>query len=83
MGDDHLEPPSFWRSPAGVTLLVALAVGGFYLLTEHGLHVFGLLPYLLVLACPVMHAFMHGGHGHRHGGSRHGASREKDDERRG
>lgn len=71
---DHLPPeaPSFWRSPAGVALLVAAAVGGFYLVTEHTAHLFGALPYLLLLACPLMHVFMHRGHGHRHG--RHGSS---------
>lgn len=50
------------------------AVALFYLLTEHRAHLFGVLPLLLVLACPLVHLFMHhgghGGHG-RHGG--HGA----------
>jgi hypothetical protein len=81
MDHEHQEPPSFWRSPAGLTLLVAMAVGGFYLLAEHTAHVFGALPYLLVLACPLMHVFMHGGHGHSHGGHRHARSEEKDNER--
>jgi hypothetical protein len=43
-----------------------LLVAGFYLLTEHTAHVFGTLPYLLLLVCPLMHLFMHhgqGGHG--------------------
>ena len=39
------------------------------LFTEHRAHVLGLLPWLFLLACPLMHLFMHGGHGgHRHGG---------------
>jgi hypothetical protein len=50
-------PPSFWRSPAGLTLLVTVAVGAFYLLTEHTAHLLGALPYLLLLACPLMHMF--------------------------
>lgn len=37
------------------------AVALFYLLTEHRAHLFGLLPYLLLLACPLMHRFMHRG----------------------
>jgi len=36
----------------------------FYLLSEHRAHFFGVLPYLLLLACPLMHFFMHRGHGH-------------------
>ena len=60
--------PAFWRSPAGLTLLVAVVVGGFYLATEHRAHLFGALAFVLLLACPLMHLFMHGGH--RHGGHR-------------
>jgi hypothetical protein len=44
-----------------------VAVAGFFLLTEHRAHLFGILPYLLLLACPLMHLFHHGGHG-GHGG---------------
>lgn len=47
-----------------VTALVAAA--SFYVLTEHWNHALGLLPYLLFLACPLMHLFMHRGH-HHHG----------------
>ena len=50
--------------PPGFVLLGFLAVAGFYLLTQHTAHVFGVLPYLLILACPLMHLFhRHGGHG--------------------
>lgn len=43
------------------------AVALFYLLSEHRAHLFGILPYLFLLACPLMHFFMHGHHGgHRH-----------------
>lgn len=59
---DH-SPPTFWRSPAALALLVVVAVGGFYLYTEHQAHLFGMLPYALILACPLMHLFMHHGHG--------------------
>ena len=69
MSESH-EPKSWLRSRSGVVMLVFLAVAGFFLLTEHTAHVFGVLPYLLLLACPLMH-FFHGGHKHGHGG--HGA----------
>jgi len=32
-----------------------------------GSHFFGALPFLLLLACPLMHLFMHHGHGGRGG----------------
>ncbi len=74
---DH-EPPPFWRSRGGVALLIVAAVGGSLLFTEHRAHVLGLLPFAFLLACPLMHVFMH--HGHHHGGHRH--SERGNDERR-
>ena len=32
---------------------------------EHRAHVLGVIPYLILLACPLIHVFMHRGHGHR------------------
>lgn len=43
-----------------------LLVAAFFLWSEHRAHALGVLPYLLLLACPLMHLFHHG-HG-RHGG---------------
>lgn len=40
-----------------------LLVAGFYLVTEHTAHFLGALPFLIFLACPLMHFFMHGHHG--------------------
>ena len=54
-----------------------LIVAGFFLLTEHTAHVFGVLPWLLVLACPLMHIFMHHGH---HGGHGQGPQSNPDEE---
>lgn len=43
------------------------AIALFLLVLEHRAHVIGWLPWLILLACPLMHFFMHGGgHGHRH-----------------
>lgn len=70
MKQDHHDSPPFWRSPAGLTLLVVLVIGGFFLVKEHTAHLLGALSYLLLLACPLMHVFMHRGHGHQYGSSR-------------
>lgn len=40
------------------------AIAAFFLITEHGAHLLGWLPFLLILACPLLHVFGHGGHGH-------------------
>ena len=43
-------------------------VGAFFLFAEHRAHALSFLPWLLLLACPLMHVFMHGKHGHGHHG---------------
>ncbi|MBI5279352.1 MAG: DUF2933 domain-containing protein [Burkholderiales bacterium] len=53
-----------------VAFAVFLAIALFFLLTEHRAHFFGVLPYLLILACPLMHLFHHGGHGGHDGPGR-------------
>ena len=52
---------SFLASRAGIVLLVLLAIVGFLLFTEHRAHLFGAGIFLLLLACPLLHVFMHGG----------------------
>jgi peptidoglycan/LPS O-acetylase OafA/YrhL len=55
------------KSKAGLVLVGFLIIAGTLLFTEHSAHVLGLLIWLPLLACPLMHLFMHhGGHGHRH-----------------
>ena len=51
------------RSKNHVALLAFLAIAGFFLITEHTAHVFGVLPYFLLVLCPLLHLFMHRGHG--------------------
>lgn len=51
------------RSTSGQIFLIFLVIAAFYLITEHTAHVFGALPYVLLLLCPLLHLFMHGGHG--------------------
>jgi hypothetical protein len=47
-----------------IMLATAVAAAAlFWLLREHWEHALGALPYLLFLACPLMHLFMHRGHG--------------------
>lgn len=47
----------------GKISMILLGLVVLYLMTEHIVHVLGVLPYLLVLSCVFMHLFMHGGHG--------------------
>lgn len=67
----HPSQPRWFSKPwnlAGLTLIIVVA---FFVLREHWGHVAGFWPYLLLLACPLMHLFHgHGGHGHHHGSAR-------------
>jgi hypothetical protein len=57
----------WFRRPVNLTLLGFLAISAFFLFSEHRAHFFGALPYLLLLACPLLHLFGHSGRkGHRH-----------------
>jgi len=66
--DDQPHIP-LWRTKGGIALIGFGLVAAFYILREHYAHALGVLPYLLLLACPLMHLFMHHGHG-AHGGHR-------------
>lgn len=79
----HIPAPPFWRSRYALGLLVFGAVAAYFLLSEHRAHFFGALPFLLLLACPLMHVFMHhghGGHGHHHGANEPQGGPDKPDQ---
>jgi len=52
------------RRPGIIALASLAIVIAFYVLREHWSHALGALPYVLLLACPLLHLFHgHGGHG--------------------
>ena len=63
-GSEHNRRSWLIRTPLGWVLSLVVAAVGVYLLITHTGHVLSALPYLLLLACPLMHLFGHGGHGH-------------------
>jgi len=48
---------------AWIALLGFLAIATFFLWEEHQAHILGALPWALLLLCPILHLFMHRGHG--------------------
>ena len=52
-----------------MALVVFGAIAAYFLFTEHRAHVFSGIAYLLLLACPLVHLFGHGGHGEHGPGS--------------
>ncbi|MGO8061395.1 DUF2933 domain-containing protein [Rhizobium johnstonii] len=73
MNDNH--PPSAWSIYSRTVFIAFAAVALALIAYEHRVHVLGILPWLLILACPLMHMFMHHGHGGHsgHDHSRHDA----------
>ncbi len=63
---ENAHKTSWLLTPVGMAFCVFLAIAAFFLVTEHSAHLFGILPYLLLLACPLMHLFMHHGHSEGH-----------------
>ena len=68
---DRIEPEGTTRrSPLRISLWLGfcgfLVIALFFLWQEHRAHLFGALPWLLLLLCPALHFFMHRGEGHQH-----------------
>lgn len=61
VGNEHFTQKRAYRW--AVWCLVLL--GGAFLIAGHRAHLLGALPYALLLACPLMHMFMHRHHGQR------------------
>jgi len=76
---DASGPKGFWDSRYSIGLAILGLIAAYFLLSEHRAHFVGALPYLLLLACPLMHVFMHRGHGERRDGSGHHADQQRAD----
>lgn len=68
--------------PLWLGLCLFLAVATFFLWQEHRAHILGVVPYALLLLCPIIHLFMHrGGAGHGGAHSGHAGHRREGGER--
>jgi hypothetical protein len=70
---DRTPRETFLTSPAGLVLIGFLVIGGAYLWMEHQAHLLGVLVFLPLLLCPLLHLFMHHGSHSDHGDSSKGA----------
>ena len=90
MNHEHRHEPDNGKKTKSRTKWVFIGFGliaAYFLITEHRAHLYGWLSsygiWLLLLACPVLHMFMHGGHsGHGGHGSHHDGSGEASDKQR-
>lgn len=69
-----------FRNARGILLLLAAVAVAAYLAIWHGAHLAAALPVLLLLACPLLHLFLHGGHG-QHGATADATTHKQDGER--
>lgn len=57
----------WWKTPFGIACIFFFVVAGYFLFMEHRAHIGDNWIWLILLACPLMHIFHHGGHGgHSH-----------------
>ncbi|MBT8141777.1 MAG: DUF2933 domain-containing protein [Gammaproteobacteria bacterium] len=72
---------NFWLTPNGLSAIALIGAAMYFLLSEHRAHFIYFLPYLVLLLCPVMHIFMHRGHGDHGGqGNSHDHQSKEEDE---
>lgn len=71
---EHCQRTYFGISATRLALGGFIAVAAFLLITEHAAHLYGALPFLFLLACPLMHLFHHHGHHHHHHGESGGGT---------
>lgn len=57
---------AFLGSTTGLVVCLIAAAVGLYLLVYHLNPILLAIPYLILLACPLMHLMHRGHHGHRH-----------------
>lgn len=92
MNHDHRQAPDNGKETKSRTKWVFIGfalIAAYFLVTEHRAHLSGWLAsywiWLLLLACPLLHMFMHGGHGGRggHGSHRDDSGETSDKQRKG
>ncbi len=66
----------WWKTPFGMLCTAIFLIALFVLIQDHAVHIGNYWIWLILLACPLMHIFMHGSHNHTHSNK----EKEKDDE---
>lgn len=75
--EPHSAAGGWLRSRSGLVFLGFAAIAAFFLWTEHRAHLLGILPFLLLLLCPLLH-WLHRGHGGDTGHDKQGNGGDKE-----
>lgn len=65
--ESHYQPEkrtAWWKTRSGIVCLLFLAAAGYFAFMEHRAHLVPYLPWAILLLCPLIHLFHHGGHSH-------------------
>ncbi len=71
--DNDRPPGRNWSRINQWVLWIGLAAAVAWMFFRHNAHLGQLLPFLILLACPLMHLFGHGSHGSHGGHGSHGS----------
>ena len=71
--------PGFWTSLHGMATLILTGVALYFIFVDHSAHILPYIPFLIILWGPLMHIFMHKGHGD-HGENSKGEHQHQDAE---
>jgi hypothetical protein len=59
----HAKTP-WWKNRNRLAFVAFLVIAGYFIWREHEAHITPYLIWILLIACLLLHGFMHGGHGH-------------------
>ena len=61
IGQTH-DTGNWGRTASRIAFIGFAAIAAFFLVLEHRAHLWGIVPFLLLAACPLLHMFGHSGH---------------------
>ena len=70
MSNENQSSKAWLASRKAMMIILLFAIFLLFLFTGHSTHVLSIVPYLLLLACPLLHMFMHGKH-RKHNDGKH------------
>ena len=78
--NQHDEQNERWSKVGKYVFIGFALIAAYFIITEHRAHVIAFLPWVLLLACPLLHLFHgHGSHGGNHDANRSDSRGDRED----